>query len=95
MGLLDISQKLDEVARGYRLGMEGHGSVKLVQLIEMLLPELTDLPPTNLIPLNHLLTQSMEALSRRDYLFVADLLEFPIKDAIDEFMKIKQQKGAL
>jgi hypothetical protein len=90
MSLHDISQKLDEVARGYRLGMEGHGSVKLVQLIEMLLPELTDLPPTNLISLNHLLTQSMEALSRRDYLFVADLLEFPIKDAIVEFMKLKQ-----
>ena len=93
MSLHDISQKLGEVARGYRLGMEGHGSVKLVQLIEILLPELKDIPPTNLLMLNHLLTESMEALSRRDYLFVADLLEYPIKDTIAEYIKIKEQKG--
>ncbi len=89
MSLRDISQQLTEVASGYRQGLEGHGSLKLVQLIEMLLPELTDFPPTSLSTLNHLLTQAMEALSRRDYLFVADLLEYPIKDAIDNYIKIK------
>lgn len=93
MSLRDSSQKLTEVANGYRLGQEGHGSLKLAQLIEMLLPELNDFPPTSLSTLNHLLTQAMEALSRRDYLFVADLLEYPIKDVIDADIKIKGQKG--
>lgn len=93
MNLGNIPHKLHEVARGYRLGLEGHGSTKLVQLIEILLPELKDIPPATLITLNQLLTQAMEALSRRDFLFVADLLEYPINDAIKEYMKIKKKKG--
>jgi hypothetical protein len=65
-------------ARAFRLGMEGVGSENLTEFIDALAPLLENLSGEVLTRLNGFLSATCSAQSRRDFLRVADLLEYEI-----------------
>ena len=71
-------REFEEVGRALRLGMEAQGNAALVHCLDELQKRLCDLPgeTTNAI-LCHL-EQALAAQQRKDYLLVADLLEYEI-----------------
>jgi len=82
MSEVDFQQMIWQIASGFRLGLEGQGSERLVIFIEALMPRLQDLPPDATNELNGYLSQTMAALERRDYIYAADMLEFPVSDLL-------------
>ena len=67
---------LDSAVRCFRLGIEGEGSYHLIAFIDQLGPLLTAAPATELQRINPILNLIIAAQSRRDFLGVADLLEY-------------------
>ena len=74
----DLRNLLAESIRLFRLGMEAHGSTRLKLAIDLLivqLPKLSEIECRNIqIQLGHVLS----AQERRDFLWVADLLEYQV-----------------
>jgi len=74
----DLRNRLNESIRFFRLGMEAHGSDRLRRVIDLLLVELPKLSETEYRDIQICLSQVLAAQERRDFLLVADLLEFQI-----------------
>lgn len=70
---------LHSTVESFRLGMEGQGSQALVELIDSLSQSLIGLRQEDMAPLNTVLVQALEAQQRKDYLYVADVLEYRLK----------------
>lgn len=74
---------LTSAASLFRLGMEGQASENMVKFIDTFLPELGGKPPEQIAQLTLLLNDIMTAQSRKDYLRVADLLEYELLPKIN------------
>jgi hypothetical protein len=77
-------ETLNRAIKAFRLGIEGEASEALTQLIDQLAP-ITSKLPTEITPkLNLLLDEILNAFSRKDYLWAADLLEYELNEYIIE-----------
>ena len=79
----NLSAHIFATARAFRLGMEGVGSERLAEFIDALGCLLPKVSPDVLEKLNPLLEDTFNAMSRKDHLRVADLLEYEIKPLVD------------
>ncbi len=90
-----ISEKLkmlaQEVATDFRLGMEAQAGENLVALIDMLPQMFESGSGVDAMRLNALLTAMFAAQSRRDYIYLADLLQYELADL---FNRIPPQYSA-
>lgn len=74
---------LTSAAALFRLGMEAQASENLVKFIDAFLPMLASSAPKQIGQLTALLNDIVAAQSRKDYLRVADLLEYKILPHIE------------
>lgn len=74
----DFEAVVRSTAAAFRLGMEGQGSEGLVALIDALPGLLKSLPVDFAVRLNQLLATMLAAQGRKDYLYLADLLEYEL-----------------
>jgi len=75
-------EALKSAATAFRLGMEGQASQDLVRFIDTFLPLLQNPNRWDTKEINRLLNEVLAAQSRKDYLRVADLLEYEISALI-------------
>lgn len=76
-------EALKSAATAFRLGMEGQASQDLVRFIDSFLPVLQDPDrAADCKEINPLLNEVLAAQSRKDYLRVADLLEYEVSALI-------------
>jgi len=78
MDQTDWLKQFEKVGRFLRLGMEALGSVELVNSIDLLIAKLPELQPSLASDIQVLLSLALSAQERKDYLYVADLLEYEI-----------------
>lgn len=71
-------QPLEAAARALRLGMEGEGGEQLTLFIDRLATALSTLSPQQLAALNEVLGAILQGQARKDFLLVADLLEYEV-----------------
>ncbi len=76
MGRLQTA--LQETTEAFRLGMEGLASERLTQLIDLWSADLKSFPEETLMQLNSHFNELFAAQSRKDFLYVADLLQYEI-----------------
>ena len=69
---------LGAAVTAFRLGMEGDASEKLVAFVDAFLPDLQGGAVLDIDLVNGLLTDLLAAQSRKDFLRVADILEYEI-----------------
>lgn len=74
--IISFTQMLKTTAEAFRLGMEGRASENLIKLIDLLAPLVQDPAWPNRKEMNSLLAELLDAQSRKDYLYAADLLEY-------------------
>ena len=67
---------LDSAVRCFRLGIEGEGSRHLIAFIDALEPLLNGAAGAELQRINPILNLIVQAQGRKDFLGVADLLEY-------------------
>lgn len=76
------SSEFQELVQGavvaFRLGREAQGSEKLVAIVDLLPGLVSNVPSTALPRLNGMFSAMLAAQSRRDFLFLADLLEYEL-----------------
>ena len=75
-------EQLDSATRAFRVGMDNQGNDNLAAMIDCLANELAGIAPQHLEEFNKMLTETLAAQTRKDYLFVADMLEFEIKNLL-------------
>lgn len=82
MGLTEkkafCQKSLRSAATAFRLGMEGRAGKDLVGFIDSLFPIFQNFNQTGFHKINGLLNEILAAQSRKDYLRVADLLEYEL-----------------
>ncbi|MDH3346910.1 MAG: hypothetical protein OEM02_02240 [Desulfobulbaceae bacterium] len=71
-------EALSAAVVGFRLGMEGQASENLAKFVDCFLPLLQEAKQLNVDEVNHLFGEVLAAQSRKDFLRVADLLEYEI-----------------
>lgn len=71
-------QPLDAAVRALRLGMEGEGGEQLTRFIDRLSPNFGALSPQQLTTLNEVFGAIVQGQARKDFLLVADLLEYEV-----------------
>ena len=71
-------------ANAFRLGVEGQGNSQLAIFIDLLDEKMSSIRATSVLKLPHILESSLKAISRRDYLWAADLLEYEIMPLLFE-----------
>ncbi len=76
MSLQLCRMHLDAAVRCFRLGIEGEGSHHLIAFIDALAPLLATASPDDLLRINPILNRIVEAQGRKDFLGVADFLEY-------------------
>lgn len=81
-------QPLDAAVRALRLGMEGEGGEQLTRFIDRLAPALGALSPQQLAALNGVLGAILQGQARKDFLLVADLLEFEVAPFLEQLIGI-------
>lgn len=69
---------LREVVRACRLGMEAMAGDRLVDFIDSLSVRLLTLPPAKVNQLTPVLAQVLFAQEKRDYIWMADLLQYQV-----------------
>jgi len=69
---------LESTCRAFRLGMEGEGSEQLVLLIDSISVLMAAASQDAIVRLSQLLTETLGAIERKDYLWAADMLEYEI-----------------
>lgn len=79
MNLKDLSQ---HIALSYRLGREGKGSEDLVRFVDALSGLVAELDASQMERLNCLFAQIFAAQQRRDFVFVADILEYELPEIL-------------
>lgn len=78
---------LAAAVRALRLGLEGEGSEQLTRFIDRLAPALGVLPPPQLGALNGVLGAILQGQGRKDFLFVADLLEYEVAPFLEQCLE--------
>lgn len=78
MGVIDWPARLWQIGGYFRLGMEARACRTLAYYVEQLLVEFPKIPAEYTGNLQVLLGQTLAAQERRDFLMVADLLEYEI-----------------
>jgi len=81
---LTLRQNLDAAVVAFRVGMEASGSERLAGFIDCLTRQIVMYPPQVIAELQPLLNELMAAQARRDYTFVADLLEYPLSTLLNQ-----------
>ncbi|MBW2011270.1 MAG: hypothetical protein JRI32_06420, partial [Deltaproteobacteria bacterium] len=76
-------EALKSAATAFRLGMEGQAGQDLVRFIDGFLPVLQDPHRLDCKEITPLLNEVLAAQSRKDYLRVADLLEYEVSLLIE------------
>lgn len=71
-------QHLSSAVQAFRIGMESEGGEELAKFIDILMQKVAKFSAQELEPLNNILGETLAAQSRKDYLWVADLLEYEI-----------------
>lgn len=74
----ELESLLQKTAEAFRLGAEAQGSEGLVALIDGLPALLEQVPGDATACLNQVLSAMLAAQSRKDYLYLADLLEYEL-----------------
>ncbi len=72
------STDFSQVGQSFRLGMEAQGCAQLMTLIDRLLGRMPELAAEQTIHLQFLLEQALAAQQRKDFLLVADILEYEV-----------------
>ena len=80
---MSCSDALKSAARLFRLGMEGQASENLVKFIDAFMPTLVGAAQEQIGQFSSLLNEIITAQARKDYLRVADLLEYEILPRIE------------
>jgi hypothetical protein len=75
---------LAAAVRALRLGQEGEGSEQLTRFIDRLAPALGALPAPQLTALNGALEAILQGQGRKDFLLVADLLEYEVAPFLEQ-----------
>lgn len=78
MEQIDWFKQFEKAGSYLRLGMEALGSVELVSSIDLLIGKLPELQVSVAGEIQLLLAQALAAQERKDYLYVADLLEYEV-----------------
>lgn len=73
-----ISQSLRIVVDGFRLGMEAAGSDVLIGVTEQLASEISSWPEREIQALNPWLEKLFTAQAQKNFLYVADILEYQV-----------------
>lgn len=79
-------QPLDAAVRALRLGMEGEGGAQLTRFIDLLVPALGHLSPEHLAALNDVLGAILQGQTRKDFLLVADFLEYEVAPFLGQYL---------
>lgn len=77
-------ERLNSATHAFRIGMDNLGNENLVALIDCIGNELAGIAPQHLEEFQKMLAEILAAQTRKDYLFVADLLEFEVKTFLAE-----------
>ncbi|WP_305046886.1 hypothetical protein [Geoalkalibacter sp.] len=67
---------LKSAVLGFRLGMEGQANEDFVAFLDAFARVCQQYPPHRIVQLNAVLEKIFQAQSRKDYLYLADLLEY-------------------
>jgi len=73
-----LTKALLLTTKSYRLGMEAEASENLVTVIDSILTNLNNAATTPSTHLNNVLAEILAAQGRRDFLRIADLLEYEL-----------------
>jgi len=84
MGSIDWFSQFEKVGSSLRLGMEAQGSEELICCIDLLAGRLTMLPAEQAVTMQQILEEIFAAQTRKDYLLVADLLEYEIAPLLQQ-----------
>jgi len=87
MNQADLRDRLAESSRFFRLGMEALGSARLRRAIDLLIVELPKLSADQCREAQIQLSHVLAAQERRDFLLVADLLEYQIAPLLSSSQK--------
>lgn len=82
------AETLPSIAKAFRLGMEAKANEMLSNFIDRLSKEMVLFSSDLIGNLNPLLNETLSALSRKDFLRVADLLEYNIYPLIKQFSSL-------
>lgn len=74
---------LDVAILSLRLGMEGMAGERMTWFIDSLAPRLSRISPERMQQLTPLLGDALAAQTRKDYLRMADLLQYEIKPLLE------------
>lgn len=74
----EFRELVQEAVVAFRLGREAQGSEKLVAIVDLLPVLVSTVPSTDLPRLNGMFSAMLAAQGRRDFLFLADLLEYEL-----------------
>lgn len=77
-------QPLEAAIRALRLGMEGEGGEQLTRFIDRLSPNLGALSPQQLTALNEVFGAIVQGQAGKDFLLVADLLEYEVAPFLEQ-----------
>ena len=84
MAQVDWFKQFEKAGRYLRLGMEAAGSTELVNCIDLLIEKLPQLQDSLMNEIQLYLAQVLAAQVRKDYLYVADLLEYEIAPCLQK-----------
>ncbi len=84
MDAIDWFSRFEKVGCSLRLGMEAQGSEELVGCIDLLIGRLTTVPAEQTMVMQQVLGEILAAQGRKDYLLVADLLEYEIAPLLQQ-----------
>ncbi len=80
--------KIQRTSNAFRLGMESKGGQLFSELIDELLEVISSSASDELLgKFNRLLQQMIEAQLKADFLYLADLIEYELTDALREIDK--------
>lgn len=77
-GASSLRADITVACRAFRLGVEGEGSDALIRSIDQMVALLGALPETAVQTANQMLLELLAAQERKDFLLVADFLEFEL-----------------
>lgn len=80
----DLTEHIVIASRSFRLGMEAMGSENLARFIDALSPVLQALPYDIVQRLAAILNESLASQARKDFSYLADLLEYQIVPLLEE-----------
>lgn len=88
---LSLLTDMTVASRAFRLGVEGEGSDALIRTIDQMITLLGALPESGMQAANGILLELLAAQGRKDFLLVADLLEFELAPLLRRQLRIKEQ----